>query len=282
MAQSNLEAILSVLAASDTNTTRFDAGWAQGRSAFGGLSAAFAVVAMDKRVSRHLPLRSLLVSFIAPIPPGEVRVETRIRRQGKNVTQISAEVLAQGHCCLQAMAVYGHGREAIAVPPPQPCRPPARTQGIPFAEYHQPMPAFLRYFDGCWAGGGLPYSGSDDHTLQLWARHPVEMDLSAFPAAALVAIADIPPPVLLSRFKAAPVPASSLTWSLEFLQPPAQLPMDWFYLHFTLEAAAEGYTQQSGRIFTEDGTLCALSRQCMVYFGPAALPVPDSRNPGAT
>ena len=35
----------------------------------------------------------------------------------------------------------------------------------------------------------------------------------------------------------------------------------------TAEAAAQGYTQQSGRIYSEDGELCALSRQCMVYFG---------------
>ena len=33
-----------------------------------------------------------------------------------------------------------------------------------------------------------------------------------------------------------------------------------------LDAAADGYTQQSGRIYEESGRLCALSRQCMAYF----------------
>jgi acyl-CoA thioesterase len=34
-----------------------------------------------------------------------------------------------------------------------------------------------------------------------------------------------------------------------------------------VEAAENGYTQQSGRVYDENGRLCALSRQCMVYFG---------------
>ena len=126
----------------------------------------------------------------------------------------------------------------------------------------------LQYFEGSWAGGGIPFSGKPDRKLHLWAKH--RCDMNEFPAEKIVAIADIPPPVVLSHFSEPPVPASSLTWSLEFLVPPAEIESDWFYLEFTLEAAAEGYTQQSGRIFTEDGVLCALSRQCMVYFGPAA------------
>jgi len=59
-----------------------------------------------------------------------------------------------------------------------------------------------------------------------------------------------------------------LTWSLEFVVPPESVKSDWLYLEFTVEAAADGYTQQSGKVFDETGQLCALSRQCMVYFGP--------------
>ena len=37
-------------------------------------------------------------------------------------------------------------------------------------------------------------------------------------------------------------------------------------LEFVVDAANNGYTQQSGKIYTEQGKLCALTRQCMVYF----------------
>jgi acyl-CoA thioesterase len=99
----------------------------------------------------------------------------------------------------------------------------------------------------------------------MWVRH--KQDVSRFPVEKLIAIADIPPPVLLSHFEKPPVPASSLSWSLEFVEAPENITGEWFYLEFEVEAAADGYTQQSGRVYDELGRLVALTRQCMVYFG---------------
>ena len=101
--------------------------------------------------------------------------------------------------------------------------------------------------------------------LNMWVRH--RQDVSGFPIEKLVDIADIPQPVLLSHFEKPPVPASSLSWSLEFVEAPEEIVSEWFYLEFEVEAAANGYTQQSGKIFDETGRLVALTRQCMVYFG---------------
>ncbi len=266
MAHSDLDRILRQLRDSVDNRTEFDEKWSQGRSAFGGLSAAFAVTAMGRIVPADIPIRSLMVSFIAPIPPGEVSVKTQIQRQGKNVLQISADVFSEGKLCLQAMGVYGRSRAALEVTASAEFNPLPRDKGIPFSAHTKRVPSFIQYFDGCWAGGGLPFTGNAEPELNLWAKHQVDMD--EFRAEAIIAIADVPPPVVLSYFDRGPVQASSLTWSLEFLIAPSDLPMDWFYLHFDMEAAADGYTQQSGKIFTEDGKLCALSRQCMVYFEP--------------
>lgn len=266
MITSDLPDILATLRASDTNTTAFSEAWTQGRSAYGGLSAALATTAMAKGLEGDLPLRSLMVSFIAPMPAGPVSVNVQSQRRGKNVAQLGSEVMAEGNLCLQAMGVFGKARDSIRVAPDARFEPRPRDQGIPIDKANR-MPQFLQYFEGSWVDGGIPFSGSPDRKLHLWARH--RCDMAQFPAEKIVAIADIPPPVVLSHFSEPPVPASSLSWSLEFLQPPNEIESDWFYLEFTLEAAAEGYTQQSGRIFTEDGVLCALSRQCMVYFGPA-------------
>jgi len=85
MTNSNLDSILKSLQESNDNITTLDEGWSQGRSAFGGISAAFAITAMRKLVPSDLPLRSLSVSFIAPVPPGKVLIETQIIRKGKSV-----------------------------------------------------------------------------------------------------------------------------------------------------------------------------------------------------
>ena len=170
MQASNLKEILTALRESSGNLTEFDESWSQGRSAFGGLSAAFAVTAMRKLVAEDIPLRSLMVSFTAPIPPGEVTVQTRIQREGKNVIQLNADVISDGSSCLQAIGVFGKGRDATTVSPADDFNPKPRDQGISFAAHSKRTPTFLNYFDGCWAGGGLPLSGSKDRELSLWAR----------------------------------------------------------------------------------------------------------------
>lgn len=261
----NLEDILLGIEESDSNSTRFSENWSQGRSAFGGLSAAFAVTAMRKKLAQPQTIRSLMVSFIAPVAPGEVNVQTEVQRQGKNVTQCSASVISDGQIALQAMAVFGNSREAFKPADKANKELPNRDSGITFSDNAKRLPHFLQYFDGCWIDGGIPFSGNYKPFLNMWVRH--KQDVSRFPIEKLVAIADIPPPVLLSHFEKPPVPASSLTWSLEFVEAPEDIEGEWFYLEFEVEAAADGYTQQSGKIYDELGRLVALTRQCMVYFG---------------
>jgi len=265
MQDSNLADILENLENSDSNSTRFSENWSQGRSAFGGLSAAFAVTAMRKKLAQPQTIRSLMVSFIAPVTPGEVSVEAKILRQGKNVTQCSASVISGGQIALQAMAAFGSSREAFKPAAAGNRELPSRDSGNSFSDNAKRLPHFLQYFDGCWIDGGIPFSGNYKPFLNMWVRH--RQDVSRFPIEKLVAIADIPPPVLLSHFEKPPVPASSLTWSLEFVVAPEELTGEWFYLEFEVEAAADGYTQQSGKIYDELGRLVALTRQCMVYFG---------------
>lgn len=265
MTDSDIDKILTALEGSRSNTTNFSANWAQGRSAFGGISAAFAVTGMRKLLTSTQPLRSLMVSFVAPLPPGQLTVDAKIQRQGKNVTQCSADVIANDVLCLQAMAVFGNPRDAFRAPTLITADPIPREKGIPFSDHGDRLPAFLQYFDGCWVDGGIPFSGNFVPQLKMWVRH--KSNLAAFPVEKIVTIADIPPPVILSHFTQPPVPSSSLSWSLEFVVAPESITSEWFYLEFNTEAAADGYTQQSGKIFDESGRLCALSRQCMAYFG---------------
>jgi acyl-CoA thioesterase len=265
MQGSDIHTILSTLKNSADNTTSFTDAWSQGRAAFGGLAAAFGSCGIAKLMETPQPLRSMMVSFVAPLPAGDISVAPVIVRQGKNVTQASADVISEGDICLQMMAVFGNPREALRVPSDEVIQPPPKSEGISFAEHQEGTPPFLQYFDGFWLGGGMPFSGKPDRKLNMWVRH--RSDLTDFPAEKIITIADIPPPVILSHFDRPPVPVSSLTWSLEFIKPPESIKSDWFYLDFQVDAAAEGYTQQSGRVFDEQGVLCALSRQCMVYFG---------------
>lgn len=267
MQDRDLPEILIELRNSPDNRTSFSETWTQGRSAFGGLSTAMAVCSATKLLSTARPVRSLMVSFIGPIAPGEVTLLPQIQRQGRNVTQMSVGLLSQEELCLQVMAVFGNNRDSLQVKPDPAFLPEPRDSRKGF-DQHRSGPPFLRYFEGCWTGGGIPFSGSGDNRLGIWARH--RSDMTGFPAEKIVALADIPPPVILSHYSQPNVPASSLTWSLEFVMEPETVDSEWFYLDYQIDHAADGYTQQSGKLFTENGELCALSRQCMVYFDSRA------------
>lgn len=264
MTDDHMNTILHRLEHSDKNITEFGPSWSQGRAAFGGLVGAFASLSMRKLVKEQKPIRSFMASFVAPTPAGSIKTQAYIQREGKSVTQCSSSVFSEdGNLCLQAMGVFGNSRETLNVQPQNYFHPISRSDGVPFSEAKR-FPKFLENYYGCWVGQGMPGSGASE-MLTMWVKH--KCDMSKYPAESILAVADMPPPVLLSHFKDRNVPASSVTWSVEFLVEPDSFIHDWFYLEFKMDGAKDGYTQQSGRIYTEDGDLCALTRQCMVYFG---------------
>jgi acyl-CoA thioesterase len=238
-------------------------GWSQGRAAYGGLIGAVAASAMCKMIGNDAPpIRSFMGSFVAPVAPGHCQIIPKLVRSGKNVTHMAADVRSRGQTSFQSIALFGSNRDTKCVEACFPFNPEPR-ESVPLLIADSMMPPFLANFDCHWTGGGIPLTGNKDRRLGLWVRHG--SDVSAYPVEKIISICDFPPPIMMSHYTN-PVRVSSLSWSLEFLLPPHDIETDWFYLDFNLDAAANGYSQQSGYIFTEDGRLCALSRQCMVYF----------------
>ena len=78
MTGNSLQDILDRLQHSTKNETSFDENWSQGRAAFGGLVAAFASLSMKKELDPPPPLRSLMASFIATLPPAPLLVEAAV------------------------------------------------------------------------------------------------------------------------------------------------------------------------------------------------------------
>ena len=259
----SFRAIVDDLKAKNGSAVTITEGWAQGRALYGGLVAALAAEAMAMSLENERPIRTLLCNFVAPAPVGDLKLKTEILREGRAVVQTRCDVLAGDQVVFAATAAFGDDRpgEAVATEYVMDAKP---RDSVPSMEKATRMlPGFLDNFDVHWTGGGIPMSNSKDRTTGMWVRH--KSDMAAFPIANLVGVADMPPPVMLSHYDR-PIRASSMSWSLEFVVPPQNVETDWFYLDFMLEAAANGYSQQSGQIFAEDGTLVALSRQCMVYF----------------
>lgn len=259
----SLEEIMNNLAGNNGNRVQIPGGWAQGRALYGGLVAAIAADTMSKQLASPRPIRSFMGNFVAPAPEGELVVKSEILREGRAVVQTRADIIAGDQVCFAASAAFGDDRPGILVNPEKAGDIPARDSVPPMQQGARPLPGFLEKFDIRWTGGGVPMSGSKDMHTSMWVRN--RSNMAAFPIAKIISIADMPPPVILCHYDRL-TRASSMSWSIEFVVPPEQVEGDWFYLDFELDAAASGYSQQSGKIFDQTGALIAMSRQCMVYF----------------
>lgn len=235
--------------------------WMQGRSVFGGLQVSIAVAAMRTLVAT--PLRTLQVTFIAPVPAGKVPAQATLLRSGKNASHIEARVMVGDQVACLAIGVFGNARETAIKK--LPLQPSIQTQQPIVFPYVEGMtPEFLRHFKGSVLQGDLPYAGKplSDVVVSLEM-----LDNSNTTEAHLLAIADFMPPVALSWLKTFAT-GSSLTWMLEFLIDDfTALPLSGWRADATLIAARDGYTSQSVMLWGPGGVPVAISRQSMVVFG---------------
>jgi acyl-CoA thioesterase len=237
--------------------------WLQGRSAFGGLQAALALHAMRPVVPEGLALRVLQMTFVAPVPAGDVTIAARHLRKGKSTAHVEARILQGGDTAAVALGVFGASRPSrVDV---EPVRSDAGAAApLDFQFVPRVTPSFIQNFDVRWLSGGLPFTASKTREAAVEVSMPGERTITA---EHVVAIADVPPPVALSYLDS-PAPGSSLTWTFEMLtDSTAMLPPRGFRLDVSLVAAGSGYTSQSVMVWGPSGKAVALSRQSMVIFG---------------
>lgn len=237
--------------------------WLQGRSLFGGIQAAIGWRAMRTLVPEAMPLRTLQMTFIEPVPSGTVAANARVLRAGKNTLHVEARLENGNGLQASMIAVFGSGRASIVqrrLPAPAPSS--GVRQRMPFVAGM--TPSFMQQFDVHLVGGALPFSNTQVHNvafqLDLHDRGPAT-------EGHLLVLADFVPPVALS-WMPKPVPGSSLTWMFELLDGGfATQPLRDWRLESEMLAARDGYTSQSTTLWAPDGTPLALSRQSMVVFG---------------
>lgn len=238
--------------------------WLQGRTAYGGWQAALALLAMRRVVGEAIPLRSLQANFIAPVPPGRVTARAELLRQGKSAAQLEARIVIDGQTAFTALGIFGAPRDSTIVERPRAplVRPAGECPALPFIP--GVIPEFQRHFDMRWASGGLPFSGGAHDNASIHVRY---CDVPMASEAHLVCAADAIPPSAIAMYRA-PTPVSSMNWTLEMVRPLADAARDgWLRFDASLTAAGEGYGFETASIWSDDGELVALSRQCVALFG---------------
>lgn len=237
------------------------ASWMQGRTLYGGLSAALCLEAIHREIPDLPPLRSAQVSFIGP-SDGMVSVRVTVLRQGRSVTFVAADLHAAKGLAVHTVYCFGAERasmfDADYLPMPN---VPGPAESPPFfAEGFGPQ--FAANYEARLARGGRPVSASTEHDHFLWVRH--REDHLAGPVA-LVALGDMPPPAVLPMFSE-PAPISSMTWMFNVLTPHPESPDGWWLLRSCAEDARSGYSSQDMFIWNSAGVPVVTGRQSVAVF----------------
>ncbi|MFC5699362.1 acyl-CoA thioesterase [Pseudomonas sp. GCM10022186] len=243
--------------------------WGQGRAVFGGVVAALAFEAMKAKVEAGRPVRSLATTFVGPLEPEvPANFEAELLREGKAVSQVFCRVLQKGQVVALVQGSFGGSRQSVvrmdAEPAPE-MKGPEDCFELPYVQ--GVTPEFTRHLAMRWGIGGMPFSNSREREMGGWVRFRGQVDKEPLGEAHLLALVDAWPPATVPHLPA-PAPGSTLTWTIEFVQPLPQLDThDWCKYLARIEHARDGYGHAVAALWTPTGELVAMSRQTVVVFG---------------
>ncbi len=236
--------------------------WTQGRTAYGGLTAALCLEAA-RPLSGGRPVRAVQIAFVGPVS-GEAASTPELLRAGKNTTFVRVRLTADDGPAAEAILTFGAPRSsALAYDAlPAPSVPP--PDGLP-SHFPDPSraPAFACNFDMLLAAGPLPLSGSAKADICLWMRHR-DRQAGTDPVA-MLALADSPPPAAMSMMRT-PGAISSMTWMAEFLTDAIGTDDGWFLARHVADSVRDGYASQAMTIWNRAGRPVMTGRQTIAIF----------------
>lgn len=233
--------------------------WLQGRTSYGGLSAALALEAARDLVPDAPPLRSAQISFVGPLS-GEVTVTAEILRQGRNATFVEARVSGDAGVGLTATFVFMAPMESqvdLAQHPMPPIPAPEEASG----GKHLIDNFFFNNFNWRY---GLPRPTEPVADINRWVQLKGRDGLD--PMTELLAIADATPPAAMALMTGGIGPISSMTWLINILTPTPKTRDGWWFLRAESNYARAGCSSQSMSVWNADGVPMATGMQSVALF----------------
>lgn len=253
--------IADILAAAEPIETGFRTAipedWKQGRTAYGGLSAALALHAAMQAEPDLPPLRSAQIAFIGPLS-GDVTVTATKLRRGRNAAFIQSDLVSEAGLGFRATFVFmAPLASALAHDEaPRATRPPP----APDAKLYTGPDGFFT--------GNFDFLDLKDRTAAAewlrWARLRSREGLH--PMVELMAIGDALPPAAFKLVGDRQAPLSSLNWQINFLTAEPATQDGWWLLHAAADTARDGYSSQRMTIWNAEGDPIAEAMQAVAIF----------------
>jgi len=245
--------LLETLRSTDNGQHKVDLpdNWRQGRTLYGGLTAALCYEAARRDMPDLAPLRSLQVSFIGPVTDNP-QITTRCLRRGRNVTAMQSDMFIGEQIVASANMLFGQSRDSelrYDCPTPKASLPEDAEPFFPAAA--EPfLPAYVQNFDLRLIEGHRPASSDEESRAGLGS---------------FIAIGDVMPPAALPMFTQMG-PVSSMNWQVNILNDTCASDDGWWHIELDLTASRDGYSSQIMRYWNRAGVLCAEAIQSVTIF----------------
>ena len=253
--------LIAALAPTDAGfTAHVTPDWQQGRTTYGGLSAALCLEAALKAAPDAPPLRSGQFAFIGPAA-GELAISTQVLRRGKSTLFMNVDLVGEQGLATRAILTFGAARDSRLSHADLPMPAATALADAPDFFPRGAGPNFTQQFEFKLAGGtpiGTP--GAPDFLV--WIRHK---DPASRSLAALVALADALPPPAVTLFPER-APISTMTWSLDVLGEPSADDDGWRLMKSRADTVLEGYSAQDMAVWDSAGTPLIVARQNVAVF----------------
>lgn len=238
--------------------------WMQGRTVYGGMSAALCLQAVRNCYPDLPALRSAHVSFAGPVA-GDVSITTTLLRQGKSASFVTSDLTSEAGFGTHATFTFGANRPSTKR---QTRFPAPNVKGPSEVGDHfrkeGPRPHFTHHFEMKLASGASPVSGAQEADICLWLK--AKMPSLGPVDVALLALGDAPPPAALSLYDTF-TPLSTMTWAIDMMSTDLESPDGWYLVRLKSDAIGDGYSAQSMGMWTSDGRPILASKQCVALFG---------------
>lgn len=232
--------------------------WSQGRTLYGGMTAALSFEAAVRQRSPNTPLRSAQFIFTSPAA-GTLRFRSDMLRQGRSTAMVGVDCVTDGGLAARAAFAFGaarHSRVEFAQQPRPAIRPPRDCP-----EFISGTGGFHDNFE-MRLGDGTPLFGDGPPGFAVWTRFRDRQDVDG--VTALLALADALPPAAMACFPE-PAPISTMSWTIDLTCTPAALE-GWHLLRSTSEHSGEGYSIQRLDVWDASGAHLASGRQMVAIF----------------
>ena len=232
--------------------------WHQGRTSYGGLSSALAYQAAKLAADDLPPLQSAQIAVVGPLA-GEVKVQARILRRGKNTAFIQVDIKGADGVGLTCNFIFMNRREShlnyanIPAPafPPVPSGDTVRSGPPEFFTGHMQYPDKRLEL------------GLATNRLASWHRLIEHEGLDHI--AELVCIGDALPPSAMGLMTEKGM-VSSMNWQINMLTEVPTTENGWWYLSSETHHAANGASSQYMTVWNSRGEAVLTGMQSVAIF----------------